>query len=355
MMKEKVIIYGASTLDRYTKGILVDGFRNNGWGVEASDIDKKPEEGTILFQLHGSPQAVEEDKKITDRISEAIAENDSSKLIILVHRPDEIQILHPNFDKVLATIVHPTGLVLLGDKHLEDDFFKADKTVRSVIPHGFFDLSQDLQTDPVVIGTNTTWGEMRSTEHALRLLTEVFRLNPESRVVGYLGGKPADKLDIVILKEEVEKVAPDFPVQFIDLGKFSFKDAVKQKGNIVLVQNGGQSDDFSLTYNTQLYFLGKKVRTGESSGSVHISSGVPVILEMNGSESIEGLEVVKIPYSDVSDINSVDYKAGATEIVTTINDKSFIGMIGHNQKQAKKFNNTYVTSQYINLFQALAR
>ncbi len=75
---------------------------------------------------------------------------------------------------------------------------------------------------------------------------------------------------------------------------------------------------------------------------------------MNGSEIIEGLEVIRVPYGDVSDIDSVDYRVGARKIVDGINNGNFVRMLKHNLEQAKKFNNTYVARQYIDLFQQLA-
>ena len=102
-----------------------------------------------------------------------------------------------------------------------------------------------------------------------------------------------------------------------------------------------------------MYYLNDKVRTGESSGSVHSSVGVPVILEMNGSEVIEDLKVIKVPYGSVDDINSVDFKAGAELIIDSINNQSYKEMLEHNLNQSKKFSSAYVGNLYIELFNQL--
>jgi len=232
---------------------------------------------------------------------------------------------------------------------VNDDFFKASKVIRKVIPHGFFNISEKLQTEPIVIGSHTTWGEMRSIEHIFKLLGEVFRKN--GSVIGYVGGKPKDQLEIEFLKGEWNKLNPDLPAIFLDAHKDKYNSIKK---NVIYVESDNvEPESFGLSFNVQMYYLNNKVRTGESSGSVHSSVGVPVILEMNGSEVIEDLKVIKVPYDSRDDINSVDFRAGAELILDSINNRSYEEMLRHNLAQSKKFNSTYVGSEYIKLFEQL--
>ncbi len=110
---------------------------------------------------------------------------------------------------------------------------------------------------------------------------------------------------------------------------------------------------FGITFNIQMYYFGEKVRTGESSGSLHASVSIPVILEMNGSDMIEDLKVIRVPYTSLDDIGTIDFISGAQKIIDTIDDTSFTSMLEHNSLQAEKFNNTFVARSYINIFEQL--
>jgi hypothetical protein len=64
--------------------------------------------------------------------------------------------------------------------------------------------------------------------------------------------------------------------------------------NLILIDSDSTvGENLTPTFNTQMYHLGSRVRTGESSGSIHNCAGVPVVCEMNGSELIEELRVIK--------------------------------------------------------------
>lgn len=336
----KVKVVGAKTLEKYTEGILVQGFKNNSW--EVSDDAE-----IIVYQIHGAPQSEEDDKVILEQIKQDLVKDDSIKRAILLHRPDEIQLRFPELVDILKTSKNQIGLTFLGDMHVSD--FDAPNLVKKVIPHGFFSISEKLQIEPVVIGSHTTWGEMRSIEHIFKLLGEVFRKN--SSIVGYVGGKPKEQLDSGFLKNEWSELNPDIEVEVLDAHKDTFDSSKK---NVIFVDSENvEPENFGLSFNVQMYYLNEKVRTGESSGSVHSSVGVPVILEMNGSEIIEDVKVIKVPYSSQEDINSVDFKAGAELILNSINDKSYVEMLKHNLEQSKKFNATFVGKEYIKLFDQL--
>ena len=169
-MANRVAIYGAKSLERYMNLILKNGFLNNLWEVELLEPGRKTVQDVDvkIYQIHGAPQAMEEDKVIMRMIR-----NDAGSKVVLVHRPDEVQKRYPEF-KNLSEFV--SGIIFLGDKHINDNFYSGFSN-RFVVPHGFFDVKEILQKDPIVIGSYTTWGEMRSVENVLRLLKEVFELN----------------------------------------------------------------------------------------------------------------------------------------------------------------------------------
>ena len=165
----KVHILGAKTLDKYTEGILVEGFKNNSWEISETAEN-------VIYQIHGAPQSEEDDKVILGQIKQDIIKDDQIKRVILLHRPDEIQLRFPELKNILITAKKPIGLTFLGDMHVNDSFFEAHNLIKKVIPHGFFNISEKLQIDPIVIGSYTTWGEMRSIEHIFKLFGEVFTL-----------------------------------------------------------------------------------------------------------------------------------------------------------------------------------
>lgn len=343
----RIAIYGAGTLERYSQNILAAGFQKV--AVEL------PEDvaGTI-YQIHGNQDAIEDDRLIMETLATDLGSDTGSPAVVLLHRPDEIQDRLPELRAVLAGGRRKFGLTFLGDMHLQDEFYDTDLATRKVIPHGFFDVTKPPEpTDKIVIGTHTTWGDMRGTKHLLELLGEVFTLNQEERRIwGYLGGKPAAKLDIATLQQAFTGLFPNIPVRFQAANEV-LNDAAS---NTIFVDDKNlQPAGLDITFNTQMYYYGDRIRTGESSGSVHSGVSVPVILEMNGSENIEDLEVVKVPYDKTTmAIDSADFKRAAMAIVEIAKNNEHAGMLQHNFEQAQRFNNEYVARQYLALFESLA-
>ncbi|HSW47780.1 MAG TPA: hypothetical protein VLG67_01755 [Candidatus Saccharimonadales bacterium] len=348
-MQNSITIYGTKTLDRYTKLILIKGFENNSWDVTEGILGKNFTTPYFLYQIHGAPQAVDEDKILINMIRSTPPE---TKMAILLHRPDELQERHPKLKEILSNMPENAALVFSGNLHAKDEFYKNVKK-KFIIPHGFFEIKEIIQTDPIIIGTQTTWGEMRSVNHALRIILEVFRLNnSKTSFVGYLGGKPSSELQINNLKQISKKINPDIEIEFLGVEKYSPTEALKEfpEKNIILIDTENKEPEtFGITFNIQTYYYGERIRTGESSGSLHMTLSIPVILEMNGSEKIEDLQVIKIPYGSLSDIRSADFEKGAKMIIETINNGSFRDMLEHNLKQARKFNNTFVARSYIDI------
>lgn len=358
----RVKIYGAHTLERYTKNIIIAGLENNGC-VAFEGREKDSSAKNILFQLHGAPQAENDDKKILSEIRKFLKmKDDARKIIVMLHRPDELK-KYGDFPKVLNETTQKIGLVFLGDKFIDDPFYPSNELIlKRVIPHGFFpmkDYQKRFQESPIIIGSHTAWGEMRSVKHALKLLFNIFKLNQdgERTILGYLGGKPKEDLRLSRLKEITQKVGLGLAVKFLNVHNYSsLKDIAGHRENTVLVDDQNEEPVyFSLTYNIQLYYLKNTVRLGESSGSAHTAISIPVILEMNGAEKIEGLEVIKVPYLDANNIASVDFNEGARRVFTSIKSDRYKNMLSLNLRQSKIWDNTKIGKEYISLFKELGR
>ena len=345
------VIYGAKTLERYTSGILLEGFQ------KISDEAGQERCENTLFQIHGSQEASKDDDIILRSLEGALVNSANTSVVVLLHRPDEIQDTVPKLKEVLSQAKELFGLVFLGDKHVDDEFYDVPFAKKVVIPHGFFDgvSKKGSETKNVVIGTHTTWGDMRKPEHVLSLLGEVFARNAGNKhTIVYLGGKPADALQIELMRSAFTNLFPDSEVDFQPAQNFK-SDHTYTGGNVIFIDDQNQKpEDIDFTFNMQLYYYGDRVRTGESSGSLHAAAGIPVILEMNGSERIEQLNVIKVPYDTATmAIHSADFAAAASQIVATIADGSYLDSIENNLKQAQRFDNKYVAKQLNSLFHEL--
>lgn len=362
-MANIITIYGAKTLARYTEKMLVDGFQKNSWEARVGDVSDFGNIATdaVVFQLHGAPQSEKDDKVIMELIEAALGKNDGVKKVILLHRPDELQ-KYTDLPNILSHTVQKFGLVFFGPRFAKDKFYPSNtKILKKVIPHGFFPLESHqklFQENPVVIGSHTTWGEMRSVEHALRLLGEVFVLNSKYKknIVGYLGGKPAEQLQIGYLKSVCEKINPEVSIAFLDVRQYSSFEEIRNTcaSNIVFIDAlDAQPSFFSLTFNAQMYYFGNVIRLGESSGSAHSMVSIPVVAEINDADLVEDMRLIKVPYGNANDINTLDFKQGAKRIVDSIDNNSFRDMWNHNATQSEIWNNDRIGKEYIELFQEL--
>lgn len=359
-MKTSIKIYGAKTLERYTKKILVRGFENNGSTAFEAEGGREQDIENLLFQLHGAPQSESDDKDILAEIKKALALEDDARKIIILHRPDELK-KYRDLPEILSCATQKIGLVFLGDKLVEDQFYPSSELiVKRVIPHGFFPMGKSqkhLQENPIIIGSHTTWGEMRSIKHALMLLLALFKLNKggEQIIIGYLGGKPREELQINNLKAQAKRIDPGTIARFLNVHDYTNLRVVsKNEENVILIEDENEEPlYFSLSFNIQLYYLGNTVRMGESSGSVHTSVSVPVILEMNGAESIEELRVIKVPYRDAHDISTINFEEGAKTIFASIKNGNYRDMLSNNLKQSDVWDNTRIGKEYLNLFEEL--
>lgn len=364
---KNVAIYGAKALKRYSEKMLIEGFRRNFWEAREASLDwedsKNIKTDAVLFQLHGAPQSEKDDRASMEIIACSLSKEDNRKKVILLHRPDELQ-KYQDLPNILSRSVERVGLVFFGPRFTADTFYPSTKKViKKVIPHGFFPMESRqkvLQKNPIIIGSHTTWGEMRSAEHALRLLREIFLLNRKNRrnIFGYLGGKPAKELQIEHLKNLCEKINSEIPIEFLNVHTYtSCKEIIEKypNANIILVDTFDKEPSFfSLTFNLQIYYFGNTIRLGESSGSAHSSVSIPVAAEMNDADLVEDVQLIKIPYEDVNDIGTLDFKEGAKQIIDSINDDRFRDMWKHNLMQSEIWDNARICKEYLALFQELA-
>lgn len=144
-----VNIFGAGTLSRYTNKIFQQGFELNGWKICEDNSD------LTIYQIHGAEKAEAEDQGLIQRLSDDL-NSGKSEIIVLLHRPDEIQDRFPKLKETLSQAKRRFGLVFFGKWHLDDPFFNSEKAIRIIIPHGFFDFEPLAQGNPIVIGSNTT-------------------------------------------------------------------------------------------------------------------------------------------------------------------------------------------------------
>lgn len=256
----RIRVWGASTLRGFTDCISLAFQAQSAYSMEEKDFD------FALIQLHGAPQATEEDAEILEATSQIKVPK-----IYLIHRPDEI-LLQLRVSSYFES--HPEAqIIFLGDLVLSLPFWQKRISKIQVIPHPFMDVSMPKETDKAVVGSFTSWGEMRKLEHFLQL-TEM--LKSSDRFCFKVGGSGID--------------AQSLPPH-VELSK----------------------EFFVPHFNVQLYHLNERKRLGESSGSLHRGVSVPVIFEANGMERLENINVVKVLADD--DLKRIDFKGAASQII----------------------------------------
>jgi len=149
----------------------------------------------VLLEVHGAEQEV--------RIMETIVTKDSrGKLIVLVHRPEEMVLRIKKEESATTTaakeiladrLFRADAIVVLGESAINRyiDIFPNIPVV--AILHPYFD-AKDLPNTPnrynkdsvVVVGSNTTWGEMRDIEDVEGLMQKI---STRVKAVGYVAGK----------------------------------------------------------------------------------------------------------------------------------------------------------------------
>lgn len=346
----RIHVTGSTTLSRFTEGILREGLMACGCDVLAEAAGAE----FGIIQIHGAPAARKADLEIIQSLPEIAPL--LSGCIILLHRPDEIRDSLPSLQSVLSRLPITTGLAMLGDLLINDPFYQLTGLPRRAIPHGFFNLDSDILPHPIIIGSHTTWGEMRCLKRTLALLKAIANVEPRVPIVGYLGGVPAEALarDSVSKLLEQLDITNVFALRDLDV-KLWREEMAAATTNTIFLHAGNIPSKFDVTFNVQLYHYGECIRMGESSGSLHASAGIPVIFEMNGSERLENLKIVKIPYLDPNCADVADISLAAQQIVALLESGEYRQMLRHNRQMASVWNNRAVARLYVDFLRALSK
>jgi len=252
-------IWGATTLARFTNSIS-EGFHRI--GISSNEA---PPFTAGIAQIHGAPQSASEDLDILNESFDSIF-----PVVYLIHRPDEI-LENQNLMSTLSKL-NSSRFILLGDLVLQMPFWSSRQDRCIIIPHPFTDFTRPSSYHKPIVGSFTSWGEMRKLEHYLQLISEF---------------KDKEKFEFRIGGPGLDKAKIPAPVHV-------------------------STDFFVPHFNVQLYHLKGKKRLGESSGSLHCGISIPIIFEANGTEKLEQLLVIKVDADE--SLTDINFKAAAEEI-----------------------------------------
>lgn len=321
----------------------------------------------ILLQLHGAPHSIAADAAILALLEQRMfscstADRAVVKLLLLIHRPDEISM--PQCSP-LATRTHAVlcshlprcaRLVFLGDRCANDEFYAewVPAPRRHVVCHGFFEarLPRRHAQSRVVIGTHSAFGEMRAIEHVVRLLAAVFALTQPHQIMGVLGGVPASELTCEAISALLDRLElpPEQRAAIHIVDSAAVAEATVDRHCILVQPAGGFDTDVEPVFNTQLFHLHGRVRHGECAGAAHSRACIPVIFEMNGAECIERLHVVRVPYVTGASADDADFMAGAHNIAALIGAGAHQAMLRDNAARASELTPAFAAAQYAALF-----
>ncbi|MBU2102143.1 MAG: aldose 1-epimerase, partial [Candidatus Omnitrophica bacterium] len=332
-----------------------------------------------LLQVHGAGNEIR-------LLEEVIQANYPGRLIVLIHRPEELYLrfaLENKVDPAQAKSIlkgylgHADAVVVLGESAVADyQQLLPDKTIVA-IPHGFFAtenlLAPSQRFDPAqvaVIGSNTTWGEMRHIRDVIDLHKEI-QSRGNVRTITYVAGKfdrnvnaaqLIDNNDIYFLSnEEIRKAQHE--KKFIDFGTYKKWLYKKAAGRIIIraLNNDSMSpesftesdadlftwEDQLIDFNVQLYreFLddlrekGRGTPKFETSGTLHRGNVNEIFItfdspSMRDVVAREGYQMLFVTMNN----GIADFKAAADEIEQLIFDNQHrIRMLENNRKAINAF------------------
>lgn len=260
-----------------------------------------------FLQIHASPFSLREDLRFID-----VCLRSPNPTVTLVHRPDELILAETLLEKVTA--LKPQTVILMGD-HIPEAFRSAVTSPIEIIPHPYTDLSLPSTLQPVVIGTFTSFGEVRRLKDVLGVFDAIRNVagaaTPNIRFA--LGGIFDEKsLTKALL---IEQGSREFSTSLLD--SIDVRD-----------------EPFLPHFHTQLYHLHDRKRYCESSGSLHRGISIPVIFEANNIEHVEGIRVIKVAADD--DLQRVEYREAAQKILQLIASDKISEWLNHNHQRALK-------------------
>lgn len=276
-------------------------------GIEVVSDDVGEEADVNFLQVHASPFSFVQDCRFID-----LCLSSPCPTLALIHRPDELMLSEGLLRKCLSLKLK--ALILMGD-HIPEVLRRSVTSPVEIIPHPYTDLGRPSATEPVVVGTFTSFGEVRRLQDVLRLF-EAIQSSADpcvDKIRFALGGILDEKpLTRELLMKE---------------GSAEFSRSLLE--SIVV-----QSESFIPHFHVQLYHLHQKKRYCESSGSLHRGITIPVIFEANGIERVEGIRVVKVSADD--DLREVDFSSAADEILNLVRNEKYPQWLNHNHEKALK-------------------
>jgi hypothetical protein len=336
----KFVNFSPLTLERYALK-LQEGFDAIGGHVQCQTVIKgKPEFNEALktvcdaciIQIHGS----ENEDPITD-----IRLFPGHFRIVLVHRPEEYILRRGTagleFLNSVADVVVLLGKCMVN--HYKRLLGRKETVV--AIPHGFFDTGferEERKSELLVVGSITTWGEMRHLQDLVELHEKVKQCSPHpEKVLGYAGGKFDNRVRwsenvFFQLENSVAEAALE-KGDFFDADSFAGWVLQQSSGKPVIhlkpFEKGSKLEKWEavmIDFNLQAYreILKNDLPKVEASGTLHLAGGpgVYVVIDCPAMRDIvedEGAEYVFLP---VKDDNSFDFDSAAEAIVKIAADSS---------------------------------
>jgi 6-phosphogluconolactonase/glucosamine-6-phosphate isomerase/deaminase/phosphomannomutase len=311
------------SLQRYAFN-LDNGLRGSGLPVEIAELSDDRTD-IALVQLHGAE-------------SESPVAGYSGRKIVLVHRPEET-LKRFNEAQISDFLGNAEAIVLLGESWVNEYRKRFPEKVVVAIPHGFFEAGQiephRLEPHTIqVVGSVTTWGEMRRLDDAIKLIRALKEQGSHSPILGYLGGTIDPK------REDINRFKNDHDVWLLsnseiqsagDLGKyrdfFSFRKWLYDEArDRIIIRTDTAPESYApipkwekqlVDFNVQFYreILKDDEPKVEYSGTLHLQAApaIYVVLDSPSMHDVlknEGFQMILVPARG----KEIDYSEGAKRI-----------------------------------------
>ena len=359
----------------------------SGYSDALSSLPTPTSNLTVLWQWHGAGHEIP-----VIQLQSHLPFSAQVKHIALLHRPEEL-ILRVTPSAIRTTLAPFSQVVVMGPScvPLYSSLLSAP-TVRS-IPHGFFSPGVDAaahsydSSTPLVIGSRTTWGELRNLADLLSLSSAlidaatpmsppfvvyasgVFQDFPEHSLLSY----PSSAFWLL---DDEELGTASEAKEFTDQksyrvwlhGKADGRVVIRSRKDGEMLQEEKASPEFEVNlfdFNVQLYREAlAHLRTPETSdqprfaakveysGTLHLAGGpwIGVVFESIAMDDVggddEGLSMVSVPVDGAND--TVNWEAGARRVLACAEDvASRRSLVSKNLATARRLDMAEVASRYL--------
>jgi hypothetical protein len=299
-----------------------------------SVIDQYNNEETLvtIVQIHGCETEVPVFKY-----------NYSGKLIFIIHRPEEFLLRFP--DESDREYLHRADAIVIFNPSMISTYENVfPNQVTIAIPHGFFGIGKEIDTSllqenvPVVVGSYTTWGEMRHLNDLYNLMKSLHTSNNDTnkRFIGYAAGIFQSKHEKLMEWKEKEDVwfVTDEELQKAHVhDSISAREYLYNNANNRMIIRVHQCDDPSIPtvtlhdwektfidFNVQAYkeILNNNQPKVEASGTLHMDGGpsIGVVIDcsaMHDINNLENLQMIFLPWNTTT--NNIDFEESAKRII----------------------------------------